>query len=70
MFTLFFILSGGLLISGCFYLLFKWNKKETTYNIEGENADDYLYAKEIFVRDPEAFRDKDHDGIDDIIDKK
>jgi len=68
MFTLFFISSIVLLLIGAYYLLFKWNRIETDY-IKNENADDYLYAKEIFVRDPEAFHDKDHDGIDDIIDK-
>ena len=46
----------------------KWNKIEKDL-IKDENADNYLFAKEIFVRDPEAFKDKDHDGIDDIIDK-
>jgi len=68
MFTVFFVLSGILLITGAYYLLFKWNRTEIDY-IKDENADDYLMAKEIFVRDPESFRDKDHDGIDDLIDK-
>ena len=68
MFNLFFVLCICLLFIGAYYLLFKWNKIETDY-IKDENADDYLCAKEIFVRDPEAFKDKDRDGIDDIIDK-
>lgn len=68
MFLLFFILSGAILFSGCFYLLFKSNKKEKIYN--DEPSDGYLKARQIFVRDPEAFKDKDKDGIDDIIDNK
>ena len=68
MFILFFILSISLLLFGAYSLLFKWNKIEEDY-IKDESADDYLLAKEVFVRDPEAFKDKDRDGIDDIIDK-
>jgi len=68
MFTVLFVLSGILLITGAYYLLFKWNRTEIDY-IKDENADNYLMAKKIFVRDPESFRDKDRDGIDDIIDE-
>lgn len=68
MFTLFFIIALSLLISGSFYLLSKWNKKEDI--LKETSADDYLYADKIFVRDPEAFKDKDKDGIDDIIDSE
>ena len=60
-----FILSGIVLFVGSFYSLFKWEKNEIKDTPESE----YLLAKEIFVRDPEAFKDKDHDGIDDIIDQ-
>jgi hypothetical protein len=67
MFFLFFILSVVLLITGAYYLLFKWNKNTIDY-IENENADDYLMAEKVFARDPEAFKDKDRNGIDDIID--
>ena len=68
MFILFFVISVNILIFGICYMSFKWNKIEKDL-IKDENADNYLFAKEIFVRDPEAFKDKDHDGIDDIIDK-
>ena len=52
---------------GSFYLLNKKNKNKET---EAGPSDGYLKARQIFVRDPEAFRDKDKDGIDDIIDDK
>lgn len=68
MFTVFFILSVSILLIGAYCLLFKYNKRKEDI-IENESADDYLYAEKIFVRDPEVFKDKDQDGIDDIIDK-
>lgn len=71
MFILFFILSAAILASGSLYLLFKWkNKTSNRTNLDKENAAYYLYADKIFVRDPEAFKDKDKDGIDDIIDDR
>lgn len=69
MFYLFVILSISILLFGAYDLLFKYDKNETDY-IKDENADNYLIAKEVFVRDPESFKDKDQDGIDDIIDKE
>ncbi|NCX96529.1 MAG: hypothetical protein EBX41_09000 [Chitinophagia bacterium] len=65
-FNIFLIISFFILIVGSFYLLNKFKKIEENSN---EPSDGYLKARKIFVRDPEAFRDKDHDGIDDIIDK-
>jgi hypothetical protein len=29
----------------------------------------FIKAKEVFVRDPLDFKDKDRDGVDDIVDK-
>ena len=29
----------------------------------------FIKAKEVFVRDPLEFKDKDCDGVDDIVDK-
>lgn len=69
MFIIFIISCIILLLTGAYYLMFKWNSIEQDY-IKNENADNYLMAKEVFVRDPEAFKDVDKDGIDDIIDKK
>lgn len=65
-FNVFFIASLFILIIGSFYLL---NRSKKTEEINNEPSDGYLKARQIFVRDPEAFKDKDHDGIDDIIDK-
>jgi len=67
MFNIFFIISFIILLVGSFYLLNKTKEKEQSNN---EPSDGYLKARQIFVRDPEAFRDKDQDGIDDIIDNK
>ena len=30
----------------------------------------YMLAKKIFTRDPSSFRDKDEDGVDDIMESK
>jgi hypothetical protein len=48
-------------------LLLKNNNKDKL--LEKENENQYLFAKDIFTRDPSSFIDKDDDGIDDIIDK-
>lgn len=68
MFIVFFIICLSILITGIYYLIYNFNKTNTDF-VKNETADDYLIAKQIFVRDPESFRDKDRDGIDDIIDE-
>lgn len=35
-----------------------------------EDTKKFLEAKEVFVRDPSQFNDKDSDGIDDILENK
>lgn len=35
-----------------------------------EDTKKFLEAKEVFVRDPSQFSDKDSDGIDDILENK
>jgi len=60
---LLFVLSAAILLIGSFYSLSKWDKNEIKDTPESE----YLFAKEIFVRDPEAFKDKNKDGIDDVL---
>jgi len=58
--------SAALLLLKIFQFV-KFHNKDTQ---QPDNAaEDFLNAKEIFVRDPLAFRDKDKDGIDDIVDK-
>lgn len=66
MFNLFFVLSVLILTSGCYLILNRNNKKPE--EPKDEPSDGYLKARQIFVRDPEAFKDVDKDGIDDIID--
>lgn len=68
MFIVFIISCIILLLTGAYYLMFKWNSIKQDY-IKNESADDYLMAKEVFVRDPEAFKDLNKNEIDDIIDK-
>lgn len=29
----------------------------------------YMLAKKIFTRDPSSFKDKDNDGVEDILEK-
>ena len=35
-----------------------------------QKTQEFLEATKVFVRDPNDFKDKDRDGIDDIIDTK
>ena len=70
----FFIL-GTMVFSSAMLLFFKilqFRKyyKEDRSDIDTERTNEFLGAKQIFVRDPSMFKDVDHDGIDDIIDPK
>lgn len=45
-------------------------KSEKDESSSDEQAvEDFIKAKEVFVRDPLDFKDKDRDGVDDIVDK-
>ena len=44
--------------------------KEDTSHMYNEKTVEFLGAKQVFVRDPNDFKDKDKDGVDDIIDTK
>jgi len=68
LFYLFFTISALILLIGSISILIKHKKTENS--IENTPESEYLFAKEIFTRDPETFKDKDKDGIDDIIDPK
>ena len=68
LFYLFFISSVLILLIGSISILIQ--DKKTENSIKNTPESEYLFAKEIFTRDPEAFKDKDKDGIDDIIDPK
>jgi hypothetical protein len=49
--------------------LFWRPRKDTGSWQEMTPAEKYMLAKKIFTRDPEAFRDKDDDGVEDILEK-
>jgi len=36
---------------------------------EMSSEEKYLLAQKIFTRDPSTFKDKDDDGVDDILEK-
>lgn len=47
-----------------------WRPKERRGGWVEMNAEEkYMLAKKIFSRDPSAFKDKDDDGIEDILEK-
>jgi hypothetical protein len=37
--------------------------------VEMSAEERYMLAKKIFTRDPSAFKDKDEDGVEDILEK-
>ena len=68
LFYLFFTTLALIVLIGFICILIQPKKTKNSTNDTPESA--YLFAKEIFTRDPETFKDKDKDGIDDIIDPK
>lgn len=58
-----------LVISYFNYKVYGQSPVDTIFDKDSEKVEDYLKAKEIFVRDPLSFKDKDKDGVDDIVDK-
>ena len=68
LFYLFFTTLALIVLIGFICILIQPKKTENSTNDTPES--EYLFAKEIFTRDPETFKDKDKDGIDDIIDPK
>lgn len=44
--------------------------KESVSDSDIQKTQEFLEATKVFVRDPNDFKDKDRDGIDDIIDTK
>lgn len=49
--------------------LFWRPKKNRGGWVEMTPEEKYLLAKRLFSRDPASFKDKDNDGVEDIIDK-
>jgi hypothetical protein len=68
LFYLFFTSLALILLIASISILVK--PKKTENSTENTPESEYLFAKEVFTRDPETFKDKDKDGIDDIIDPK
>lgn len=44
-------------------------KNTTQLTEEEKHTEQFLNAKEIFVRDPLDYKDVDNDGVDDIMEK-
>lgn len=53
----------------CIFLLWRPKKAKGGW-VEMTPEEKYLLAKKIFSRDPESFKDKDKNGVEDIIDDK
>lgn len=49
--------------------LLKYKSEKEESSSDEQAVEDFIEAKEIFVRDPLDFKDKDRDGVDDIVDK-
>ena len=61
-------LSAGILF--CRVLFVYRSYKESVSDSDIQKTQELLEATKVFVRDPNDFKDKDRDGIDDIIDTK
>ena len=56
---------------GIVVILILWRPRGKTESWTEMSAEEkYMLAKKIFTRDPGMFKDKDSDGIEDILDKK
>ena len=68
----FYFLIGLGCISCVFVLIIsciKYKKAQDELDSEEQTVEDFIKAKEVFVRDPLDFKDKDSDGVDDVVDK-
>lgn len=56
---------------GIVVILILWRPRGKTESWTEMTAEEkYMLAKKIFTRDPSNFKDKDSDGIEDILEKK
>ena len=56
---------------GIVVILIAWRPRGKTESWTEMTAEEkYMLAKKIFTRDPGVFKDKDSDGIEDILEKK
>lgn len=60
--------SGGILFVKIFTFIKHY--KEDINDCETKKTSNFINAKQLFVRDPNDFKDIDNDGIDDVIDDK
>jgi hypothetical protein len=59
------------LMIGVVIALILWRPRGRTELWTEMSAEEkYMLAKKIFTRDPSSFKDKDSDGIEDILEKK
>jgi len=72
-----YVFLGCALAASALLILFRLIFSEKNENInfysndpDYEDTKKFIEAKEIFVRDPSQFHDKDSDGIDDILENK
>ena len=49
--------------------LLKYKSVKDDSSSDEQAVEDFIKAKEVFVRDPLEFKDKDCDGVDDVVDK-
>lgn len=56
---------------GIVVILIAWRPRGKTESWTEMSAEEkYMLAKKIFTRDPGMFKDKDADGVEDILEKK
>jgi hypothetical protein len=59
------------LMIGVVVALILWRPRGRTELWTEMSAEEkYMLAKKIFTRDPSSFKDKDSDGVEDILEKK
>jgi hypothetical protein len=59
------------LMVGIVVALILWAPRGKTESWTEMSAEEkYMLAKKIFTRDPSDFKDKDNDGVEDILEKK
>ena len=59
------------LMIGVVIALILWRPRGRTELWTEMSAEEkYMLAKKIFTRDPSSFKDKDSDGVEDILEKK
>jgi hypothetical protein len=59
---------GCVFLAVCKFLFSKDNENlDVYYTKEVQETEQFLQAKQVFVRDPSEYHDKDKDGVDDIL---